>query len=321
MLFWSFVLAFVLGILYYTMYPRPDAITVVEKPQAETAVVAFLNAHQVAKELMYSMDDLIPVTVTNPDGSTTQKEGEYETPVIRMTYVNQMKNVPMTLTTSTSGVFDGLLPAEGAALGEDALKDLGYINQDIRNKRAYKFVKPNRRDEVFSAVACIKTIYETDPATGLPITDPISGLPVEKEKQLTFTCGTDTTDYVISIMNPDTASWIDNEKIARHELWRGALLHRTRGSYECGLLYPAAGSVSADGAGDLPAVTPAAQYDKNAKYVLDNSVRFTSSIPREITNKLEGKMGSDLTDMLFCITPIKDIKTTLDRRRNYEVID
>ena len=57
MLFWSFVLSFVMAILFYAYYPRTDQITIVEKPQAESAVMAFVNSHQAAKKMIYNLVD------------------------------------------------------------------------------------------------------------------------------------------------------------------------------------------------------------------------------------------------------------------------
>ncbi|MGN1062720.1 MAG: hypothetical protein ACI4QM_00135, partial [Alphaproteobacteria bacterium] len=230
MLFWSFVLAFVLGILYYTMYPRTDFIAVSEKPQAETAVVAFINAHQAAKDLMYSVDHTSCEKTTEivEENGEEQITVKYDcpTPSVTMTYKTHMKNVPTTLAESVSGVLKGQKTAEA-----EPTKGLGYIDEKWRNALAYKgnAILKEHQNAIYSAVACVKTIYKKNP-------DGTDSDEIEKY-ELVFECD-GTTDYVLSFMDPYAATWIDNDKIARRELWRSALLRRARGSYECGVLYP-----------------------------------------------------------------------------------
>lgn len=260
MLFWSFVLSFVMAILFYAYYPRTDQISVVDKPQAESAVIAFINSHQSAKKMIYNLVD---------DYSIPGKK-VYEV------YVPEMKKANMdnlAVGGAPSAIFqDQTIPVD----------KLGHIKQGLIMD-VNKGIKGYRFDGIKSAVACIKTTIAEDG---------------EVTKELTFNCDPNQTeDYVITYA--DHPAWWDDTTKSK-QLWRNALLKRSRYSNECGVLYPRSG-------GQAGNVSGVVRYDPTSRYVLDNSQRFVISIPKEITGALDILEGGNMSDYLFCITPIKNI--------------
>lgn len=397
MLFWSFILAFVVGILYYVSMPY-DMIRIEQKPMADTAVVMFVNAHQRAKEMIYTIENagnrdvVIEKPELDEDGRVTDRGGYKDVtnvtaPTIIMMYDDWMrgviqKDIDPTLTVET-GIFcekptDGMDETDfcGKPINLGLMKN-GYRN--IALKRIVSSTAQNDLDNIYSFVARVGTIAlektVMDPLTSEKETttknvsnrmlfdcvdydDTVTGntgCKCDYKKQCTdgTVCSDDThcshvleadktcvyrsvcrlngnrmdtnatitdninntteqcvcttKDYVITYMNPDNAGW--NEQIVHQELWRSAILRRTKGSHECGVLYPAAG-MQRNNIKVVPRI--ARKYDLNAEYVLDNSQRFTVSIPKLITDEIKKYTGeTDLTDYLFCITPIDDIRTEL----------
>ncbi len=392
MLFWSFILAFVVGILYYVSVPY-DVIRFEQKPMADTAAVMFVNAHQRAKEMIYTIENAggrtVETTKTDADGNPA-KGGGYKSvtnvtaPTIIMMYDDWMrgviqKDIDPTLTVET-GIFCEK-PTDSTDEADFCSKpiNLGLMKNYDRNIALNKIASGRSKDdlnEIYSFVArvgkvthektkngetsverkhsemmlfdCIdyddtvagntgcKCDYKKQCTDGTVCSDDahcshvsetdktcvyrsvcrLNGNLMDAENKIidsvnntTERCSCTTKDYVITYMNPDNASWAGDERIAHQELWRSAILRRTKGSHECGVLYPAAG-MQRNGMTVIPKI--ARKYDLNAEYVLDNSQRFTVSIPRLITDEIKKYTGeTDLTDYLFCITPIEDIKTEL----------
>lgn len=259
MLFWSFVLSFVMAILFYAYYPRTDQITIVEKPQAEAAVVAFINSHQAAKKMIYNFVDDYDIN------------GKRVNPI----YINEMKKADMN-NIEVSNVHSAIFEDQTIPIDKLGHIKPGLIMDVNRGIKGYRF------DGINSAVACIRTNTVDGTVT----------------KELTFECEEGITeDYVITYS--DHPSWWDDTTKSR-QLWRNALLKRSRFSNECGVLYPRSGGQ----AGNISGVV---RYDPTSRYVLDNSQRFVISIPKEITGALDVLEGGNMSDYLFCITPVKPI--------------
>lgn len=277
MLFWSFILAFVLGILYYNLYPWSNMVEVRDKPLAESAIIGFVNSHQSAKNALYHFEE--------------DSEGNR---VIVLDYVNQMPLVSASKPeTDQSGLylFDPQNP--------DLLSDkFGHINQTLRNSALIGQPRSRLKD-VHSFVACIKVNVNE-------ITNVVT-------KELTFDCDNDITqNYVVTYM--DQPLWW-SEDVRKKELWRSAILRRTKGSDECGVLYP---RLSAGHA----AITGLSRFDKDSEYVLDNSQRYIVSIPKEITATMKTNFGgAALDDLLFCITSVQNIVRHAQKRSQvkYEI--
>lgn len=260
MLFWSFVLSFVMAILFYAYYPRTDQITIVEKPQAESAVMAFVNSHQAAKKMIYNLVDDYDIN------------GKRVNPI----YINEMKKADMN-NIEASNVHSAIFEDQTIPIDKLGHIKPGLIMDVNRGIKGYRF------DGIHSAVACIKTDVDVEGTV---------------TKKLTFECEKGITeDYVITYS--DHPSWWDDTTKSR-QLWRSALLKRSRFSNECGVLYPRSGGQ----AGNISGVV---RYDPTSRYVLDNSQRFVLSIPKEITGALDVLEGGNMSDYLFCITPVKPI--------------
>lgn len=267
MLFWSFVLSFVMAILFYAYYPRTDQITIVEKPQAEYAVMAFVNSHQAAKKMIYNLVD---------DYDINGKK-VYRVYINEMKKVSQYKDGEITNEREVA-IFDPTVNNNNLGLNDN----LGYIRTGLISDYN-RGIKGYRLDNIYSAVACIKTSTDAQGTV---------------TKELTFDCEENITeDYVITYA--DHPSWWDDTTKSR-QLWRSALLKRSRLSNECGVLYPRSGGLAGN-------VTGVVRYDPTSRYVLDNSQRFVISIPNEITRPLDVRSGGNMSDYLFCITPIKNI--------------
>ena len=102
MVFWSTVLAFIIGIMTYIIYPREDQISTVHMPASEAYISGFVAQHQAAKD--YLREALIglnklsgKVSATHSEGAilvlSGEKDGE-ETSLVNF--------MPMTQTVSTS---------------------------------------------------------------------------------------------------------------------------------------------------------------------------------------------------------------------------
>lgn len=263
MLFWSFILAFVLGILYYNLYPRSDMIEVHDKPVAESAIVGFVDSHQSAKNALYHYEK--------------DSEGNQ---VIVVDYVPQMRLVPYTV----SEVEKRNLRLFTSQKSTQAADKLGHMTQNVRDT-AMVGMPRYRLQDIHSFVACLKV--NVNATTGVVT------------KELTFDCDNDKTqNYVVTYM--DHPTWW-NDDVRTKELWRSAMLRRTKGSDECGVLYPRVSMGQA-------AITGLPRFDANSDYVLDNSRRYIVSVPKEITSMMRTNLGANnLNDLLFCITSIPNI--------------
>lgn len=256
-----------MAILFYAYYPRTDQITIVEKPQAESAVMAFVNSHQAAKKMIYNLVD---------DYDINGKK-VYRVYINEMKKVSQYKDGEITNEREVA-IFDPTVNNNNLGLNDN----LGYIRTGLISDYN-RGIKGYRLDNIYSAVACIKTSTDAQGTV---------------TKELTFDCEENITeDYVITYA--DHPSWWDDTTKSR-QLWRSALLKRSRLSNECGVLYPRSGGLAGN-------VTGVVRYDPTSRYVLDNSQRFVISIPNEITRPLDVRSGGNMSDYLFCITPIKNI--------------
>ncbi len=102
MVFWSTVLAFIIGIMTYVIYPRGDQIETVHMPASEAYISGFVAQHQAAKD--YLREALIAlnklsgnVAASHEDGSVLVLSGEkdgHETSLVNF--------MPMLQTISTS---------------------------------------------------------------------------------------------------------------------------------------------------------------------------------------------------------------------------
>ena len=369
MLFWSFVLAFVLSILYY-LSPVHNVVQVEDKPVADTMISTFVNTHQAAKRLTYLDTAGIKKINKQCDGKcdTIDEKGNTIQVDCKVDCLDDKgKPIPIEVEDTSKRVItftyknkmlafdDGNICGE-AQSGNEKTEPLWTfckpISREVTQKynvgsfawfdmaRLKKFLVGDKHYqeyvdeyELTSAIACISNKSTSE----IESTDPY----------LTFNCNGGSSsgigDYVITYMRAPGG----DETAARSELWRSGVLRRTKGSHECGILWKT--QESGDGWKiSLPAYTydsdsnlvekedeaiitvkTRKKYDKTSPYILDNSRRFTVSIPKVIGIELEEYAKAhgrdddnngivdfieDMNDgyLLFCITPIDDIKASFE---------
>lgn len=330
MLFWSFVLAFVLSILYY-LSPVHNVVQVEDKPLADTMVATFVNAHQAAKRLTYT-DTAGKKTITKIDAAGNPIEIEVEDTskrVITFTYKRKMQGL------KTSATSDFLEKEETLSALDSARKFSDGTLANISPDEIKKFL-PAVSEETFdsyhiqSAFACITDAAEGDTTTTQYLTFDCQGgkgggTGGKDESEADKKAG--LGDYVITYMQAPTT---DKATINRNELWRSGILRRTKGSHECGVLWKTEGgkiTVTArkyNDDGDIEEVQRTIniearkRYDEKSPYIMDNSRRFTVSVPTLIGEALaeDDALASDMTDgyLLFCITPMDDIKASFESK-------
>lgn len=360
MLFWSFVLAFVLSVLYY-MSPVHNTVQVEEKPLADTLVATFVNAHQAAKRLTYT-DTAGKKTITkqcvdidsdgksfsvdciDAEGNPIEIEVEDTSKrVITFTYKEKMHNL---IGKETSGFLSVDSTATATALDSSRKYSdgtLAYIDQ-TEIEKILPGVSFDEYD-ITSAFACITNVG-TDGVNNTTVVPYLTfdcqggkggGTGGKDESETAKTGG--LGDYVITYMQAPKS-----EGLARNELWRSGILRRTKGSHECGVLWKTVGgeiTVYAYGYKDSDvdkstlhekkvSIPARKRYDETSPYIMDNSRRFTVSVPSLIGDVLaqESALAADMSDgyLLFCITPMDDIRASfVDKCKRgygkYKIVD
>ena len=309
MLFWSFVLAFVLSILYY-LSPVHNVTQVEDKPLSDAMVATFVNAHQMAKRMTYKStsdvktvnkqcdvtdaygriikvdcrDDkgnFIPISVADPTSRT-----------LTFTYAVSVEESPTLWWDINPADIKQMLPA----LTDADFDDLGIVSQVfcISNDGA-------EYDEAGRLYRCnTENIYDKN--------DNLIGCKPTSKPYLTKKCkgqkGNGIGDYLVTYMLPPEDEYIGKE------LWRSGILRRTKGSHECGVLWKTNDDKTINlSSGEEIEVGARKKYDENSNYILDNSRRFTLSIPKVIGDNipLDYKEAMSNGYLPFCITPIEDI--------------
>lgn len=341
MLFWSFVLAFVLSILYY-MSPVHNTVQIEDKPLADTMVATFVNAHQAAKRLTYT--DKGMTYFTNKQCVVKDEEGKPQTdnagnlikedcledgnPIEIEVEDTSKREITFTYKQAMAGLTGGDLPDCSPESKDPACIFSGILSGGIAiiNSDEIKKILPwvdalqNGVDmyNITSAFACIKA---------------------GETSSLTFDCQGGKSggigDYVITYMQAP-----HSDGIGRNELWRSGILRRTKGSHECGVLWKTgegnkitvkARKYNADG--DIEEtereihIASRKRYDETSHYIMDNSRRFTVSVPALIGDALYNLKDSggnyylreDMESgyLLFCITPIDDIKASFEWKNSH----
>lgn len=271
MLFWSFVLAFVLSILYY-MSPVHNTVQIEDKPLSDTMIATFVNAHQMAKRMTYrSTSD--PRTIT-------------------FTYADSVKNSSELWWNIETTDIALMLPT----LTDIDLYGLGIVSQVfcISNDGAVY-------NEIGKLVSCNAEEIRDEKNGDLIGCKPI-------EPYLTKKCkgqkGNGIGDYLVTYMLPPGDEYIGKE------LWRSGILRRTKGSHECGVLWQTRADKTIKlSSGEEIDVGARKKYDEKSPYIMDNSRRFTLSIPKVIGDKISLDYSEVMSSgyLPFCITPIEDI--------------
>ena len=329
-----------------------------QKPQSDALVSAFVSAHQAAKRMMYSdRAGLKWVDKKCTDDKEHDSEGyclqdkkgtdgqvvidsngqvvkeripiqveDVSTRTVQFSYKQAIKSLVETECVNdaiTSGIFSfGCDKEDGPAEAARSVGNLATLNSEDL-KSVNRLVDVDGLG-ITSAIACISNKVKTTDSFGInvEVNDP-------QTPYLTFDCEGGKTggigDYIITYMQaPSTERSI----LSRNELWRSGILRRTKGSHECGVLWPVNQSVTVQSQAtnsvgeeivfdeEIEITAKRQKYDINGEYVLDNSRRFTVSVPRAITNVLKKdpalKNDMDSGYLLFCITPIDDIRASFE---------
>ena len=308
MLFWSFVLAFILSILYY-LSPVHNVVEIEDKPLSDAMIATFVNAHQAAKRMTYKSE--AEVKKVNKQCDVTDIYGQQ----VKVDCTDNAGNpVMINVTDPTSRV----ITFTYAGSVQESKTPWWDINpEDI--KAVLPAVIDTDLDDLYiiSQVFCLSNdgaVYDTNGQ----ITDCKTESIYDKENNriackptsepyLTNICkgkkGNGMGDYLVTYMLPPEDQYVGKE------LWRSGLLRRTKGSHECGILWKTMNGKIKLSSGRVINVEPRTKYDKNSPYILDNSRRFTVSVPKAIGEKVETEFLEDMKTgyLPFCITPLEDI--------------
>lgn len=355
MLFWSFVLAFVLSVLYY-MSPVHNTVQIEDKPLSDSLVATFVNAHQAAKRLTYMdrgalktvnkqcddpfSDGTIDCLDNNGNPIPIEVEDTSQR-VITFTYKKEMQKL------KPGGGGSSYLSPDTASSTRDASRAysdgaLAYIDTSVIRK----FLPGDKKFDEYvyynglrSAFVCITNVGGSGTTVEPYLTFDCQGGKgagnlIGEEKGLELQKA-GIGDYVLTYMSaPDS----EVSQIAHAELWRSGVLRRTKGSHECGVLwYAEGGQIEVSGLyqyenGDIKRdeegnpilynhnilVPKRKKYDETSNYILDNSRRFTVSVPKRIGEVLsaDSVIRSDMKSgyLLFCITPMDDIRGSFENK-------
>lgn len=336
MLFWSFVLAFVLSILYY-LSPVHNVVQVEDKPLADTLVSTFVNVHQAAKRLTYTdMADKKTIIKQCVDIDSDGKSFSVDcidaegNPMEIEVEDTSKRVITFTYKQAMAGLTGGSLPSCSSESKVPACIFNRILSEGIA------IINPGEIKKILPWVKYRDDDNSLDVLDMYNITSAFACIKAGETPSLTFDCQGGKSggigDYVITYMQAP-----HSDGIGRNELWRSGILRRTKGSHECGVLWKTnAGKIMLTARkynddGDIEEFQRAIdiearkRYDENSPYIMDNSRRFTLSVPTLIGKVIEespdnvdadGNGKKDITEdmesgyLLFCITPIDDIKAS-----------
>ena len=291
MVFWSTLLSFMIGIMYYMLYPGDNKIKDVYMPTSEAFVSGFLSQHQAAKQ--FARDKIIGIIQLTKEaesaGKTADKvAGGSSVPpnsVIILSDMDEKKNLIGSYLAGNATETGNLYPGKEAsfAIHEDTST---FLNQ-----------------EFVSVLACLNMPERKMGETYAPAT--------------LVDCKKATTKYVITYgavpMNDLNTPYTRGRTI----LWEHAILKRTHGSPDCGFLYYNGGTVSGKkkyfihNSNRLTRGVPTDFTDKVLRGYID-----------PMTDAGRASIGNQSADILFCMTPVNDpyprndLKVLLDSEFN-----
>ena len=202
MIFWGTVLAFILGIMYYMLYPYDTKISTVYMPSSEAYVAGFVTQHQAAKD--YAREAVIAInrlTETLPKHDSTTTENSHSVLILSHADSNQS---PI-----DSFLPEGIFSMQTNRFQPQIQEKVGELSDNMG------FV---------SLLACFdrpeRKLNDSNEYTQAKLTD----------------CRAATTKYVMTYgpLPDEMDSPYMHGKIL---LWEAALLKRTKGNPDCGFLY------------------------------------------------------------------------------------
>ena len=205
MIFWGTVLAFILGIMYYMLYPYDTKISTVYMPSSEAYVAGFVAQHQAAKD--YAREAVIAInriTETLPHHDSTTTENSHS--VLILSDAEQEKSP-----------IDSFLPKGISSVQTNNFQP--NVNSSAQSDDIIDF-----SSGFVSLLACFdqpeRKLNDSNKYTEAKLTD----------------CRAATTKYVMTYGPvPDE---LDRPYMrGKILLWEPSLLKRTKGNPDCGFLY------------------------------------------------------------------------------------
>ncbi len=291
MVFWSTLLSFMIGIMYYMLYPGDNKIKDVYMPTSEAFVSGFLSQHQAAKQ--FARDKIIGIIQLTKEAQSAGKTADKVTggssvppnSVIILTDTEEKKNLIGSYLAGNATETGNLYPGKEASVA---------IHEDTSTFLNQEFV---------SVLACLNMPERKMGDTYAPAK--------------LVDCKEATTKYVITYggvpMNDLNTPYTRGRTI----LWEHAILKRTHGSPDCGFLYYNGGTVSGKkkyfihNSNRLTRGVPTDFTDKVLRGYID-----------PMTDAGRASIGNQSADIMFCMTPVNDpyprnnLKVLLDSEFN-----
>ncbi len=129
MIFWATVLAFIVGMMYYMMYPRSDTLDTIMKPASDIYINTFVTQHQAARDysnaILPAISRIAPAPTTT---ATTDKEKLFILPATMTNFMPPMQ-VDDSKNSATVGENAGFYTSLIACMNhKDRLKDNGEMD-------------------------------------------------------------------------------------------------------------------------------------------------------------------------------------------------
>ncbi len=217
MIFWGTVLAFILGIMYYMLYPYDTKISTVYMPASEAYVASFVAQHQAAKD--YAREAVIAINQITKQGALAQPSS-VDSSAKNAVYILSADEINKSAIDSffpehvasaeTSDFFPGRSSSSfswGNTSFSDLFSDEPLVMGDFVSVLAC-FDQPERK------------LNGSDNYTRAKLTD----------------CKAATTKYVMTY-GPVPEELDKPYMKGKTLLWEVALLKRTKGNPDCGYLY------------------------------------------------------------------------------------
>lgn len=97
MIFWATVLSFIVGLMYFMMYPRSDKIDTVDRPASEAFVANFVSQHQAARQ--YAREILLALSkVSGSTHESTDTEAQKKLFILPVFFEDFIPNIQLTET-------------------------------------------------------------------------------------------------------------------------------------------------------------------------------------------------------------------------------
>ncbi len=266
MIFWGTVLAFILGIMYYMLYPYDTKISTVYMPSSEAYVAGFVTQHQAAKD--YAREAVIAINhITNK--LTPVSTGSSD----------KISILLLSHSDSDQSPIDSFLPEGISSVQTNNFRP--SVNSGAQSDDIIDF-----SSGFVSLLTCFnqpeRKYTDSNEYTEAKLTD----------------CRAATTKYVMTYGPvPDE---LDRPYMrGKTLLWEAALLKRTKGNPDCGFLYydDKTGRYFVNNSHHLTRTVPKDFIDLLKSGYFNNHSNGRVLVGSDLNNKRE---------LLFCMTPVND---------------